>query len=61
MGGTWFTVGLILGAFYRRTGVFDSPLLSLGLIFLFADIGVILNTLNARMIRNTQISRLDGF
>jgi uncharacterized membrane protein len=42
MGGTWFIVGLTLGVFYRGTGVFDSPLLSLGLIFLFAgSIGVI--------------------
>jgi hypothetical protein len=36
MGGPWFIVGLILGVFYRGTGVFDSPLLSMGLIFLFA-------------------------
>lgn len=36
IGGSWFIVGLILGVFYRGTGVFDSPLLSLGLIFLFA-------------------------
>jgi hypothetical protein len=42
MGGTWFIVGVILGLFYRCTGVLDSPLLSLGLIFLFAGgIGVI--------------------
>jgi hypothetical protein len=42
MGGTWFIVGLTLGVFYRGTGVFDSPLLSLGLIFLFAGgIGII--------------------
>jgi hypothetical protein len=42
MGGTWFIVGLTLGVFYRGTGIFDSPLLSLGLIFLFAgSIGVI--------------------
>lgn len=42
MGGSWFIVGLVLGVFYRGTGVLDSPLLSLGLIFLFAgSIGVI--------------------
>jgi hypothetical protein len=42
MGGSWFIIGLILGVFYRGTGVFDSPLLSLGLIFLFAgSIGTI--------------------
>jgi hypothetical protein len=42
MGGSWFIIGLILGVFYRGTGVFDSPLLSLGLIFVFAgSIGAI--------------------
>lgn len=36
MGGSWFIVGLVLGVFYRGTGVLDSSLLRLGLIFLFA-------------------------
>jgi multisubunit Na+/H+ antiporter MnhB subunit len=36
MGGLWFIVGMIFGPLYRGDGVFDSPLLMLGLVFLLA-------------------------
>jgi len=42
MGGLWFIVGLVFGVLYRGDGIFDAPLLSLGLIFLLAGgLGVI--------------------